>query len=131
MQTQTMQSPRVATLLNKRLDELGMTRSDFIRKFHKDHGEDVGAKNHLYKILNGQTIAGERGMFPLIVKSMGLDLPTVLELLRADKINAKGWARSIPKANKITQEVATAMESLSKRDQEEILMFVKMKAGIL
>jgi hypothetical protein len=128
MSAQPKQSPRVATMLNKRLDELGLTRSDFIRKFHRDYGEGTGARNHLFKILNGQVVAGERGLFPLIIKSMGLDLPTMIQLLRADKIESKGWARSIPKANKIVQETATAMESLSKRDQEEVLRFVQMKA---
>ena len=123
-----VQSPRVSALLNKRLDELEMTRSDFIRKFQKEH-EDVGSRNHLFKILNGQSIAGERGMLPLIVKSLKLDLDEVIQAVRSDKITAKDWASAIPKANKVTQEVALVMESLSKRDQDEILMFAKMKAG--
>lgn len=105
-----------------------MTRSDFIRKFHHDHG-DEGSRNHLFKILNGQVIVGERGLLPLIVKSLGLDLDEVIKLVRADKITAKDWAHAIPKANKVMQDVVTVMEGLSKRDQEEVLMFAKMKAA--
>ena len=128
MPEQKIQSPRVFAILSKRLSELEMTRSDFIRKFHKDH-DGIGAKNHLFKILNGNVIVGERGLLPLIVKSMGLDLEDMLKAVRTDKIQAKDWASAVPKANKTMQEVVTVMESLSKRDQEEILMFAKMKAG--
>jgi hypothetical protein len=128
MSEQKVMSPRVSALFSKRLTELGMTRSDFIRKFHKDHGGE-GARNHLFKILNGTSIVGERGLLPMIVKSLGLDLDEVIKLVRADKITAKNWASAVPKASKLQLEVVTVMESLSKRDQEEILMFAKMKAA--
>src|ERR1035438_8172138 len=128
MSEEKVQSPRVAAILNKRLAELDMTRSDFIRKFQKEH-EDAGSRNHLFKILNGQSIVGERGLLPLIVKSMGLDYDEMLKAVRTDKIQAKDWASAVPKANKVMQEVVTVMESLSKRDQEEVLMFAKMKAA--
>jgi hypothetical protein len=121
-------SPRVASILNRSLDERGMTRSDFIRKFQKEH-EDIGSRNHLFKILNGQVIVGERGLLPLIVKSLGLDLDEVIQAVRADKIQAKNWAQAIPRANKTVQEVATLMDTMSKRDQEEILMYARMRAG--
>jgi hypothetical protein len=124
-----VKSPRVSALLNKRLNELNLTRSDFIRKLQREYGANAGTKNHLFKILNGQSIVGERGLLPLITKSLGLDLDEVTKLVRTDKIDSKDWASALPKANKIVQEVATVMETLSKRDQEEILMFVKMKAS--
>lgn len=121
-------SPRVAAILTKRLDEMKMSRSDFIRKFHRDHG-DEGSRNHLFKILNGQAIIGERGLLPLICKSMGLSLDELIKAVRSDKIQAKNWAASLPKANKLIQEVATLMETMNKRDQEEMLKFAYMKAG--
>lgn len=123
-------SPRVSTLLNRRLQELGITRSDFIRKFNKDHGE-IGSRNHLFKVLNGQAIVGEHGLLPYICKSLGLDYDEVVKLVRRDKITAKEWETSLPKASKIAQEVATVLESLKPRDQEEVLKFAKMKAGLL
>jgi hypothetical protein len=128
MSEEKIQSPRVAAILNKRLAELDMTRSDFIRKFQKEH-EDAGSRNHLFKILNGQSIVGERGLLPLIVKSMGLDHDELLKAVRTDKIQAKDWASAVPKANKVMQEVVTVMESLSKRDQEDVLRYAKMRAG--
>ena len=128
MSEEKIQSPRVAAILNKRLAELDMTRSDFIRKFQKEH-EDAGSRNHLFKILNGQSIVGERGLLPLIVKSMGLDYDEMLKAVRTDKIQAKDWASAVPKANKVMQEVVTVMESLSKRDQEDVLRYAKMRAG--
>jgi hypothetical protein len=123
-----IQSPRVFAILNKRLDELGMTRSDFIRKLHNEYG-DMGSRNHLFKILNGTSIVGERGLLPVIVKSLGLDFDEVLKAVRTDKIQAKDWAAAVPRANKVQTEVITLMDSLSKRDQDEILQFAKMKAG--
>jgi len=121
-------SPRVAAMLNKRLDELQMTRSDFIRKFNRDH-EEGASRNHLFKVLNGQVIAGERGLLPMMVKSLGLDLDEAVRAVRADKIQAKNWAQAVPRANKIQQEVVTLMDAMSKRDQEEILRYAKMRAG--
>jgi hypothetical protein len=121
-------SPRVATMLKRRLDELQMTRSDFIRKFDRET-EGGASRNHLFKILNGQAIAGERGLLPLIVKSLDLDLDEVIRAVRADKIQAKNWAQAVPKANKIQLEVVTLMDGMSKRDQEEILRYAKMRAG--
>lgn len=107
-----------------------MTRSDFIRKFHAQHG-DAGSRNHLFKIMNGQAIAGEVGLLPMIIKTLGLDLAEAIRLVRADKIQAKDWAHALPKANRTVQEAATLMETLSKRDQEEVLKFIKMKADML
>lgn len=129
MPEQKIQSPRVFAILSKRLSELEMTRSDFIRKFHEDH-DGIGAKNHLFKILNGNVIVGERGLLPLIVQSMGLDLEEMLKAVRTDKIQAKNWASAVPKANKTMQEVVTVMESLSKKDQEEVLRYAQMRAGL-
>ncbi len=122
-------SPRVAVIFNKRLDELGMTRSDFIRKFHSAYGEDTGSRNHLFKILNGGAIIGEQGLLPLVCKLLDMDFDEVLKSVRADKIQAKDWAQAIPKANKTQTEVVTLMDTLSKRDQEDVLMYVKMRAG--
>lgn len=122
-----VQSPRVSAILNKRLADLNITRSDFIRKFHREHN-DAGSRNHLFKILNGQAVVGEKGLMPLIVKSLGLDMDEVLKAVRMDKIQAKEWASAIPKANKVQQEVVTVMDTLSRRDQEEILRFARMKA---
>jgi hypothetical protein len=123
-------SPRVATILNKRLDELSMTRSDFIRAFHKKNGE-LGSRNHLFKILNGGAVIGEQGLLPAVCKLLELDFDEVLKSLRADKIEAKDWAQSVPKANKVQQEVVTLMDTLSKKDQEEILMYARMRSGKL
>jgi hypothetical protein len=125
-----MRSPRVTVYLNNRLKELDMTRSDFIRKFHRDHG-DSGSRNHLFKILNGQAIVGEVGLLPKIIKTLGLDLNHAIQLVRADKIQSKDWGHALPKASKSIQEAATLMETLSKRDQEEVLRFIKMKANLL
>jgi hypothetical protein len=122
-----IQSPRVSALLNKRLSELNITRSDFIRKFHREN-KDAGSRNHLFKILNGQAIVGERGLLPLIVRSLDLNFDEVLKAVRTDKIQSKDWASAVPKANKVQTDVITIMDSLSKRDQEEILRFAQMKA---
>lgn len=84
-----------------------------------------------FKILNLQAAPGERGLLPYICKSLGLDFDEVLVLLRKDRIELKGWASALPKANKTIQETATLMESLKPKDQEEILKFVKLKAGLL
>jgi hypothetical protein len=121
-------SPRVATILNKRLDELNMTRSDFIRAFHKKNGE-LGSRNHLFKILNGGAVIGEQGLLPAVCKLLELDFDEVLKALRSDKIEAKDWAQAIPKANKTQTEVVTLMDTLSKRDQEDVLLYVRMRAG--
>lgn len=123
-------SPRTATLLNKRLNEVGMTRSDFIRAFQARYGE-IGSRNHLFKILNGGAIIGERGLLPQVCELLELDYDTVVRAVRADKIEAKDWAQAVPRANKVQQEVVTLMDSLSKRDQEEILMYARMRAGKL
>lgn len=128
LQSTKVLSPRVAAILSKRLAELGKSRSEFIRQFHEEH-EEAGARNHLFKILNGSVIAGERGLLPLICESMGLDLDEVIKAVRADKIEAKNWASAVPKANKTVQEIVTLMETMSKRDQEEMLLFARMKAG--
>jgi hypothetical protein len=127
---QKVLSPRLTAYLGSRLAELNMTRSDFIRKFHEDHG-NAGSRNHLFKILNGQVIIGERGLLPLVIESLRLDLNHALQLLRTDKIEAKNWAYALPKANKVVQELATVMEFLSGRDQEEILKIAKVKAKLL
>lgn len=126
-----IESPRVAALLVKRLNELQMSKSDFIRAFHLKYGDDRGARNHFFKILNGTATVGEGGLLPDICKLLGLNLDEVIKAVRTDKITKKDWASAIPKANKTVLEVATVMESLSRRDQEEILMFAKMKAGRL
>ena len=126
--TEKLPSPRVAAILLKRLHELQMTRSDFIRKFQAEH-EDTGSRNHLFKILKGEAIAGERGLLPLIVKSLGLDLKEVIRAVRTDKIQAKNWAQAVPKASKLALEVVTLMETMSKRDQEEVVRYAKMRAA--
>jgi hypothetical protein len=123
-------SPRVATILNKRLDELNMTRSDFIRAFHKKNGE-LGSRNHLFKILNGGAVIGEQGLLPAVCKLLELDFDEVLKALRGDKIEAKDWSQSVPKANKVQQEVVTLMDTMSKKEQEEILMYARMRSGKL
>jgi hypothetical protein len=119
-------SPRFMALLNRKLTELDMTKSGFIRKFHADHGDGLGARPYLFKVLGGQTIIGENYLLPPIVKTLKLDKDEALKCLRADKIGKKGWAP--PKYSKIVQEVADLMEPLSKRDKEEILQIAKMKA---
>lgn len=123
-------SPRVATMLNKRLEELSMTRSDFIRAFHARYG-DIGSRNHLFKILNGGAIIGEQGLLPSVCELLEMDYGTVVKAVRADKIEAKDWAQAVPKANKVQQEVVTLMDALSKKDQADILMYVRMRAGKL
>lgn len=127
------QSPRVAALLNKRLAELNMTRSDFIRKlqteFEVKHKMKPPARNHLFKILNGSSIAGEKGLLPFIVKSLKLEFEDVQKLLVEDKMEAKFGFTRLPKASPVVQQMAAVMESLSKKDQEELLMIAKMKAG--
>jgi hypothetical protein len=37
----------------------------------------------------------------------------------------------VPRANKVQQEVVTLMDTMSKRDQEDVLMYVRMRAGKL
>jgi hypothetical protein len=128
MTTPKIQSPRVSAVFSKRLMELNLTRSDFIRKFQKEH-QKSGSRNHLFKILNGQVIAGERRLLPMIAKTMGLDYDNLVQMVRADKIQSKNWASAVPKANKTQQEVLTIMETLSKRDQEDILLFARAKAN--
>jgi hypothetical protein len=127
------QSPRVAALLNKRLAELDMTRSDFIRKlqteFEVKHKMKPPARNHLFKILNGSSIAGEKGLLPFIVKSLKLEFEEVKRLLDEDKMEAKFGFTRLPKASPLVQQVAAVMESLGKKDQEELLQIAKMKAG--
>jgi hypothetical protein len=133
MCAEKLQSPRVAAILNKRLAELEMTRSDFIRKlqteFETKHKMKPPARNHLFKILNGSSIAGEKGLLPFIVKSLKLDFDEVQKQLVEDKMESKFGFTRLPKASPIVQQVAAIMESLSKRDQEEILQIAKMKAG--
>ena len=124
-------SPRFAAMLNKRLTELGITRSDFIRKLHKEYGKAAGSRNHLFRLLNGGSIVGERGLLPMIVKSLDLDIDEALKLVRTDKIAYKEWAYALPKANKTVQDLATVMESLSKRDQEDVLRYAKMRGNLL
>lgn len=123
-------SPRVAAIFNRRLNELDMTRSDFIRKFWSEYG-DRGSRNHLFKILNGGAIIGEQGLLPLVCECLDLDYDEVLQAVRADKIQAKDWAQSVPKANKVQQEVVTLMDTMSKRDQEDVLLYVRMRSGKL
>lgn len=124
-----IKSPRVAQLLNSKLRALNMTRTDFIRKFHKTYG-DTGSRNHLYKILNGSAVVGERGMLPMITDLLDIDLNEAVRAVRADKMTAKGWSQSIPKASKAAQEVAIIMERLGQRDQAELLQLAKMKAAL-
>jgi hypothetical protein len=127
------QSPRVAAFLNKRLAEMDMTRSDFIRKiqteFEVKHKMKPPARNHLFKILNGSSIAGEKGLLPYIVKSLKLEFDEVQKLLVEDKMEAKFGFTRLPKASPIVQQIAAVVETLSKHDQEEILQIAKMKAG--
>jgi hypothetical protein len=119
-------SPRFMALLNRRLTELDMTKSDFIRKFHADHGDKLGARPYLFKVLGGQTIVGENYLLPPIVETLKLDKDEALKCLRADKMGKNEWVP--PKYSTIVQEVANLMEPLSKRDKEEILQIAKMKA---
>ena len=132
MRAERPQSPRVAAILNKRLAEMDMTRSDFIRKIQLEfekRKERPPARNHLFKILNGSTIAGEKGLLPFIVKSLKLDFDEVQKQLVEDKMESKFGFTRLPKASPIVQQVAAIMESLSKHDQDEILQIAKMKAG--
>lgn len=132
--TERVQSPRVAAALNKRLGEMGITRSDFIRKMQLEfekRKERPPARNHLFKILNGSSVAGVKGLLPHIVKSLKLDFEEIKRLLNEDIMEAKFGVTRLPKASPIVQQVAAVMESLSKHDQEEILQITKMKAGQL
>lgn len=122
-------SPRVTTMLNTRLRELGETWADFIRRFHAEHGE-IGAKNHLYKILNGTIIVGERGLLPLICKSLNLNYDEVVKAVRRDKIDFKNWDASPHTTNPTIKEITTILEAMPKKDQHDILAYVKMKAGL-
>lgn len=126
-----IKSPRVFRALNQRLNELNMTRSDFIRKFHKDHGDDSVAKNHMFKVLNGGVIIGEKTLVEPIAETLNIDKRDLLQLVRADKIDNKEWASAIPKASPLTQEVAVIMEGMSTKMRGEILQYTKMKAGLL
>jgi hypothetical protein len=125
---------RTATLLNRRLADKKISRSDLIRLLQTDfeaRGESAPSRNHLFKILNGQAVLGERGLTPYIARALGIEMEDIIPLIRADKIEAKGWASAVPKANAVVREIATIMESLNPKDQEEILKFAKMKAGLL
>ena len=123
-------SPRVATILTKRLGDLKMTRSDFIRAFHTRYG-DIGSRNHIFKILNGGAVIGEQGLLPMVCELLELNYDDVLKAVRADKIEAKDWAQAVPQANKVQQEVVTLMDTLSKKDQEDVLLYVRMRSGKL
>jgi hypothetical protein len=133
MCAEKLQSPRVAAILNKRLAELEMTRSDFIRKlqteFEVKHKMKPPARNHLFKILNGSSIAGEKGLLPFIVKSLKLDFDEVQKQLVEDKMESKFGFSRLPKASPLVQLIAAVVETLNKKDQEEILQIAKMKAG--
>lgn len=118
----------MAALFNKRLAELKMNRIDFIRKFHADWGEDVGAENHLYKILAGGANPSEDDLLPKMAKSMRLNLNDALKALRADKTEDKGWADVMPESNATIKQVVRLMDSLSDKDQEEVLQIVRIKA---
>jgi hypothetical protein len=119
-------SPRVFAMINNELTKRGETWSDFIRRFHKEHN-GVGAKNHMYKILGGGAFVGELGLLPLIVKSLNLDYDAMLQAVRDDKMEHKGWKKS--KVNKTVQEISGLLERLSAADQKETLRFVKLKSG--
>lgn len=124
----TQKNQRVVALFNNRLRELKMTRTDLIRKFHATYG-DIGSRNHLYKVLNGTSTVGEHGMLPMICKLLGIELDEAVKAVHADKITDKGWASALPKANKNVQEIAIIMETLSHRDQAELLQLARVKAG--
>jgi hypothetical protein len=117
-------SPRVATILNEALGKTGESWAEFIRRFWREHN-NVGAKNHIYKILNGSTIVGELGLLPLICKSLNLDFATVVQAVRDDKMENKGWAK--PKFSKAVNEIAARTSLLSKSDQDEILAIIIAK----
>lgn len=127
-----IKSPRVYLLLNKRIRELGFeSRADFIRKFNNDHGMKAEGINHMYKVLAGKSIVGERLLLPMLAQSLDLDIEELTELVRLDKFNSKYGMSSMPKASKVVQELAIVMDSLDKRDQEEVLRFAQMKANQL
>jgi hypothetical protein len=84
-------SPRLSQALIGKLKEMRFTRSDFIRKFHRDHGEEYGARNHLFKILKGQVFVGmeKDELLPMICKTLGLDYEKMKQLVIADRIDHK------------------------------------------
>jgi hypothetical protein len=124
-----VRSLRVSQAINKRLNERNLSRAAFIRLFQKQY-PNIGARNHLYKIMNGQVFAGEDGTLPRMCKLLDLDLDEITKLLHKDKIDDKQWAHAIPRADKMTLELATIMEGLKPGDREELLNIAKMKAGM-
>lgn len=129
---EVVKATRVSHLLMARLRELGISRSDFISKFQLEMDrkkQRPPAKNHLFKIFNGKAFAGENQLLPMICNSLGLDFNVVHEAWKKDKIDDKEWSSANVRSNKTIQEISAISETLSKRDQEEVLMFVKMKAN--
>lgn len=118
-----------AALLNRRLEDLKLTKSDFIRKISLEcekRKETPPARNHMFRILNGQVFAGQDGLLLKIAKSLGIDKAEILEAVQKDKIIYKGWGTSVPKASPITQETANLMDGMTKSQQTQILNFAKM-----
>ena len=119
-------SPRMMALFNRRLGELNITKTEFIEKFHKEHGDQVGNRTHMFKILAGGTTVGEYTLLPMMAKTMKLDMEEAKAALHADIINRKKLLP--PRYSKTVQKVAELMEHLDKKDQEEILNITKMKS---
>jgi hypothetical protein len=125
-------SPRFSQALNNKLKELKFSRSDFIRKFHRDHGEEYGARNHLFKIMNGKVFVGmeQNELLPMICETLGLDYEKMKQLVISDRIEHKDWGSAMPKASKTMQELATVMDTLTSRDQADVLAYARLRAHL-
>lgn len=125
-------SPRVQQALNAQLKDMKFTRSDFIRKFHRDHGEEFGARNHLFKILNGKVFVGmeKDELLPMICKTLGLNYEKTKQLVIADRIDHKEWGHAVPRQGKIMHELSVVMEGLTPRDQADVLAYARLRASL-
>lgn len=138
-ETQEVVSPRIKDFFDRRLRELGWDGAEFVRRMHSAYGPSHGppskgkktsggARNHLYKILGGTATVGENGLLPKICKLLNLDYDEAVRLLRADKIEKKGWDSALPRADKTLREIASHWETLSKGDKAMIADLVHIKA---
>lgn len=125
-----IKSPKLVRLFDKRLRELEMSKTDFIRKITKESLQqklEPPSPKWVYRILNGTVIIGEDHLLPRFCKSLGIPLPDAIAALRDDKIHARGWVA--PKSSKTVQEAMILMDTLSKRNQEGVLRYIEMRAS--
>lgn len=129
-----VRSKRIKQLIARRLSELEMSATDLVRKMERDFKRDSPAENHAYKLINGTIHAGDKpgATLYMLMKSLGLDFDEARVLLDQDKAEWKfGMVKTTPiNANNTIHEINVVLPQLSKRDQEDVLKYVNMRAGL-